>query len=345
MTDHHLGQKPSANESESRIRDVVEDWLARQAAGEVQTEASLIAEHFDLMPGLGEYLRHMHRVRAAMRQDRDQREVAAALSRPPPVEKRGLTPLPKGSDPFFQPGDTALSVRCPQCHALVPATGDVPLKTVICPHCESHFSLLGDTPVELYSGRRVGDFELIRPLGSGGFGTVWQARDVRLQRTVALKISRFRHLAEDELELFWREARAAAQLRHPHIVPVHEIGREGPTIYLVHDYIEGTNLARWLVEQSLTARESAMLVATVAEALHYAHESGIVHRDVKPSNILLDGDLQPYVTDFGLAKRDMSKVPSRPRARSWGLRPTWRPNKHRAATRKWTGDPIFIRWA
>jgi WD40 repeat protein len=297
MKDNHPEQQPSTNDSGSRIRDVVEDWLARQAAGVTQSEASLIADHPDLMPGLGEQLRRLHRIRAAMHEDGDEREVAASLSRPPPS-----TPGTDGS------GDTELHVRCPQCHALVPATGDAPLRTVICPQCESHFSLLGDTPVELYSGRRVGDFELIRPLGSGGFGTVWQARDVRLQRTVALKIPRFRHLAEDELDLFWREARAAAHLRHPHIVPVHEIGREGPTIYLVHDYIEGTNLAEWLVEQSLTARESARLVATVAEALHYAHQSGIVHRDIKPSNILLDGDLQPYVTDFGLAKRDMSEV-------------------------------------
>jgi WD40 repeat protein len=297
MTDDHPEQQPSTNDNGSRIRDVVEDWLARQAAGLTQSEASLIAEHSDLMPGLGEQLRRLHCIRQAIREDRDEREAAVTLSRPPPS-----TPVTDGS------GDTALCVRCPQCHALVPATGDAPLRTVICPQCESHFSLLGETPVELYSGRRVGDFELIRPLGSGGFGTVWQARDVRLQRTVALKIPRFRHLAEDELDLFWREARAAAHLRHPHIVPVHKIGREGPTIFLVHDYIEGTNLAQWLVEQSLTARESALLVATVADALHYAHESGIIHRDIKPSNILLDGELQPYVTDFGLAKRDMPEV-------------------------------------
>ena len=111
-----------------------------------------------------------------------------------------------------------------------------------------------------------------------------------------------------ETEQFLREARAAAQLRHPGIISVHEVGREEDTVYIVTDYVQGLTLADWLTDQQLTPREAAQLCAKVADALHHAHEAGVIHRDLKPSNIILQADGEPHIMDFGLAKREVGEV-------------------------------------
>ena len=154
----------------------------------------------------------------------------------------------------------------------------------------------------------LGRFELVREVGSGRFGTVWKARDTHLQRTVAVKIPRQRELNEQETELFLRDARAAAQLHHAGIASVHEIGREDDTLYIVTDFIDGANLNEWLSGKRLSAQEAAALVRKIAEALHHAHDAGVIHRDVKPSNIMLDGNGEPYVIDFGLARREFGEL-------------------------------------
>ena len=145
-------------------------------------------------------------------------------------------------------------------------------------------------------------------VGVGAFGSVWKARDKELDRIVAVKIPRRDQLSAAEADAFFREARAAAQLRHPQIVGVHEVGRDGDTIYIVSDFIDGANLKEWLSSQRLSPREAAELVAKIAEALHHAHEAGVVHRDLKPGNIMLDLDGQPHITDFGLAKRESGEI-------------------------------------
>ena len=110
-------------------------------------------------------------------------------------------------------------------------------------------------------------------LGTGGFGTVWKAHDTKLDRLVALKIPRLEKFDRDYAELFLREARAAAQLRHPHIVAVHEVGRENGTLYIVSDFVQGVTLADRLTAGPYTPREAAELVAQVADALHHLHIS------------------------------------------------------------------------
>jgi serine/threonine protein kinase len=137
---------------------------------------------------------------------------------------------------------------------------------------------------------------------------VWKARDTELDRTVALKIPRKGQLDPGETEQFLREARAAAQLRHANIVSVHEVGRDQDTVFIVSDFVEGATLADRLAAQRLSIRESAELCAKIAEALHHAHESGVVHRDLKPGNVILDAAGEPHIMDFGLARREVGEV-------------------------------------
>ena len=107
---------------------------------------------------------------------------------------------------------------------------------------------------------------------------------------------------DEDLESFLREARAAGQLRHPNVVSVHEVGKDGDTLYIVTDYVEGATLQQWLKGQPLPPREAAKLCLEIAQALEHAHERGVIHRDLKPSNILMDASGKPHITDFGLAQ-------------------------------------------
>jgi serine/threonine protein kinase len=108
--------------------------------------------------------------------------------------------------------------------------------------------------------------------------------------------------------MFIREARAAAQLRHPHIVAVHEVGREEDTLYIVSEFVQGVTLADRLAASRFAPREAAEMLAQIAEALHHAHEAGVIHRDLKPQNIMLDLAGQPHLMDFGLAKREAGEI-------------------------------------
>ena len=156
--------------------------------------------------------------------------------------------------------------------------------------------------------KTMGRFELINEVGKGAFGSVWRGKDPKLDRTVAVKIPRKGQLSVKESEQFFREARAAAQLKHPNIVPVHEIGKDGETIYIVSDFVKGVSLADRLDDGPMDERTSAELCIKIAKALAHAHDKGVVHRDLKPANIMLDDDGEPFVMDFGLAKRDAGEI-------------------------------------
>jgi eukaryotic-like serine/threonine-protein kinase len=157
----------------------------------------------------------------------------------------------------------------------------------------------GDPPL-------IGRYRIVRRLGQGGFGRVYLARDDDLDRHVAIKVpSPERVSGPDDVEEYQREARALARLDHPHIVPIHDVGRtEDGLCYVVSKYVEGSDLAERNRQGRWSLRQSAELVAVVAEALHHAHIRGLVHRDIKPANILIDPQGQPWVADFGLALRE-----------------------------------------
>jgi tRNA A-37 threonylcarbamoyl transferase component Bud32 len=201
---------------------------------------------------------------------------------------------------------------CPHCRnpielIALPSAGEV-----LCPSCGSTFRVESESTVTWSGsarGQKLGRFEVQSAVGAGAFGTVYKARDPQLDRTVALKVPRVGNLPDgQELDRFLREARSTAQLRHPAIVPIYEVGQDDGLPFLVSDFVEGVTLADRLTATRLTFREAAELVATVADALDYAHQHGIVHRDVKPSNIMLRPDGTPVVMDFGLAKRAAGEI-------------------------------------
>jgi serine/threonine protein kinase len=128
-----------------------------------------------------------------------------------------------------------MHVRCPHCHNPIEVLDEDPLTDVVCESCGSHFDLIDAQSTALYrAGKKIAHYELTEQLGVGRFGTVWKAHDTKLDRTVAIKVPRKDQLDPAETQQFFREARAAAQLRHPNIVTVHEVGREDDTIYIAH---------------------------------------------------------------------------------------------------------------
>src|SRR5262245_14392791 len=178
--------------------------------------------------------------------------------------------------------ETGIHIRCPHCRQTVTVAGSGAFESIRCPACDSSFDLLPDNAEEPEEKRSLGHFELLERLGAGSFGMVWKARDTQLDRLVAIKVPRLDQADRTGCEWFLHEARAAAQLHHPHIVAVHEVGRDEGSLYIVSDFVEGVTLAERLASGPFTGTEAAELLAQVAEALHHAHEAGVIHRDLKP---------------------------------------------------------------
>ena len=208
---------------------------------------------------------------------------------------------------------SSMKIRCPNCHSLAKTTNDSNLDSVYCGSCETMFSIYQQENLATLEHRgalttMIGHFELLDQIGVGGHGTVWKAKDNELDRIVAIKIPRRRSVSVESEQQFLREARAAAQLNHPGIVTIHEVGRDDDRLYIVSDFVDGVDLSEWLSAKRMTFQEAVRFCGLVADALEHAHQKGVVHRDLKPGNIMLGENNAPLVMDFGLAKQDVGEV-------------------------------------
>lgn len=291
----HKVSEPSRGELplRPRLEDYIERYPRLGTLGQLPTE--LIANEYRVRqrwgdkPNRDEYLRrrfpsHGPELRAALR--------AVDEQLPPRGES------------------LSLHVRCPHCRRTIHLMSDSSVASVSCPSCGNGFSLLCNETVTAEPGAvtTIGHFDLLQKLGHGVSGTVWKARDKELDREVALKIPRRGQLGDEQAEQFLREARAVAQLSHPNIVGVHEVGCEGQMVFIVSDLVLGQPLSEWMTAHRPSFRETAALCAALAEALHHAHQAGVIHRDLKPQNIIVDAVGQPHVTDFGAARREAGEI-------------------------------------
>lgn len=278
---------------QEQIRRILDEVLVRRAQGEEVSEEAICAQHDNLLPELASELRKLAVIaRARELLAHDTQPVDSAVV----CETANYVPASLSR---------ALHIRCPLCHEPFEIAVDQPLEALRCVSCNGRFSLAGDDPhLKAKSPvARIAHFELVERLGMGGFGTVWRAHDVELDRPVALKIPRRGGLDAAQVDEFLYEAKVAARLKHPNIVTVHDIGRDGENVYIISDLVEGVSLARFNEMQRLSHRQAVELLVTICDALHFAHQQGVVHRDLKPGNILIDPQGVPHITDFGLAKR------------------------------------------
>lgn len=209
-----------------------------------------------------------------------------------------------------------MDLSCPSCRHPIAVDRDVSteggqgldltIDSVECPNC-GQVPLAGGPDATLSfvqpkpgQEKKIAHFTLIRMLGVGGFGAVWLAQDNDLERQVALKLPIAR---DDDTESSLHEARTAATLHHPNIVSVYEVGRDGDQVFIATEYVEGMTLGDALSAGKPKIDRTVEVVSAIANALQHAHDQGVVHRDVKPANILIGKDGRPCIADFGLAKR------------------------------------------
>ena len=201
-----------------------------------------------------------------------------------------------------------LAIVCPNCQQVLHLEAAATSERVRCPSCGKPILVLDPTLSAATQCRTIGHFELRDLIGGGQFGDVWLGYDTSLKREVAIKIPRASRADEYTAQLFLREARAAASLKHPNIVPVHEVGRENGTVFIISDFIRGVTLRQRLRQASYSSWEAAELCTQLADALHHAHDAGIIHRDLKPGNVMIDLAGRPQVMDFGLAKQNLDEI-------------------------------------
>jgi tetratricopeptide (TPR) repeat protein/tRNA A-37 threonylcarbamoyl transferase component Bud32 len=326
--EHYLEAFPAAAADEEAALDLVyAELLLRQQQGETGARAEL-QRRFPHLAGL--LLLQLEFAEGVDRQtlSAPPAEGPPANGPPAPAEPDSgpvttlpiSLPSPGPVAPPPAPARPVRQLRCPHCHHPI-QLADNQSEDVLCPGCGSGFRVPDARPTNSFAPMTLGKFELLERVGLGAFGAVWRARDSVLGRVVALKVPHA-SLASmpEEQQRVYEEARKLAQLRHAGIVTVHEVVLLQGLPVIVSEFIQGVPLNDLVDARPLTFRESATLVAEVAKALDYAHGQGVVHRDVKPANLMVEygptgrggpvaADLgRPLILDFGLALREQAAV-------------------------------------
>ena len=247
----------------AKIRQVVFDVAQKRSEGVVVSDEDVLAQHADLLPELADELRKLGCIQDAL-QECEEQEYVQAWER---LEADSVHEREIGSETDdYRPGES---------------------------HCDDIAEMLAT----------IGRYRVLGVLGEGGFARVYHAADEELGRDVAIKVPHRRRGTDPEaMEAYWAEARIVASLDHPAIVPVYDIGRtRDGHCYVVSKMIRGENLSARIQRAQVPLDEAVQIMMTVADALHEAHLRGLVHRDIKPGNILLDALGRPFVVDFGLA--------------------------------------------
>jgi WD40 repeat protein len=261
-----MNSAPGESDSrEARLDEVIAEYLAAAGSGREPDRNQFLARHPDLAADLAAFL-----------EDRDR--LNRLVGAPGPLAGATYT--------------------CPQCRSSLTATGpENP-----CDRCGWRFSAeAGGDPFPVPA--RVGRYELTAVVGRGAYGTVYRGWDPLMRRDVAVKVLRTSSAAPDEpLLRFLRDPKIVAQLDHPNIVKMYDVGESQGVPYLVSEFVSGRTLAGLIRAGRPGPDRSALLIAALAEAVHHAHTKGVVHRDVKPANVLLKDDRTPVLTDFGLAR-------------------------------------------
>lgn len=219
-----------------------------------------------------------------------------------------------------------IEVNCPNCGQ--PVKAENPKNAVECPHCSTRFrvqiSQMTGTISDFAKGdssslpgvksrgsfsdtfmesKTIHGYDIIEPIGAGGMGMVYKARQASLDRIVAMKVMRGTQFSDPDLQTrFVREVKTAGGLQHPGIVPVYDAGESDGTLFYTMEFVEGKTIKEYVLGKEMSVREITELMLHVADALAYAHEMGVVHRDLKPGNIIVDKRGRPRILDFGLAK-------------------------------------------
>jgi formylglycine-generating enzyme required for sulfatase activity len=291
---------------EERIRRIVVEALQRRARGDEVPDTEIVARHSDLLPELGDELQKLHRIESVIEhvelarwQTAFHRMQADWLEDSSSQQVTGSHYPENSSIPRSSGGQAGLNDSATPRLARDGKPSEAP----------AHDDLR-DAGEDISLPKAIGRYRVQHLIGEGGFGRVYFACDEDLARNVAIKVPHGHRVADpDEVRDYLREARLVAALDHPNIVPVYDVGRTADGhCYVVSKLVQGHDLATRLRSGRLSFAASVQIVATIAEALHHAHENGLVHRDIKPANILLDEDDHAFVADFGLALKD--EVPS-----------------------------------